>query len=156
MKTAKITFALALIGALAFSFIACKKDKNDPDDAGSSYYQYADIKYKISSANEKHLGGDIFLEFTPTTPGNYLQINFANTNIIPEGMLTYHADRNAGYNPQTNFWSTAIGFEGNSIQVSGGTINVSKSGGTYKIVFSIDTANGKITGEYNGTPSVTD
>jgi hypothetical protein len=153
MKTLKTITALTVLFALFLGFTSCKKDKNEK--GGSSYYQFGDTKYTISNANEKHLAGDIFLELSSTTPGDYLQISFAGVAAIPEGTLTYHADRNAGYNAQTNFWATGIGFQGNNVAVSGGTITVSKDGAVTKISFNIDTANGKITGEYNGTPEVT-
>jgi len=132
---------------------SCKKDKNE-SGGGNSYYEYGGEKNNITLANEKHIGGDIFLELTSKKVGNYLQINFAGVAALPIGVLTYHADRNSGYNLQTNFWATALGIQGNSIPISGGTITVSKSGNTYKIVFNLDTANGKITGEFNGVTTV--
>lgn len=155
MKTLKSTSVLAIIVAVLFSFTACKKDKNDSAGGGGAGYVYNGTTYKIASANEKHLGGDIFLELTSTDPGNYLQISFANTAAIPEGTLTFHGDRNAGYNPQTNFWATAIGLGGNSINTKGGTITVTKTDSGYKIDLNIETANGNITGQYSGTPEVT-
>ncbi|RFZ94753.1 hypothetical protein D0C36_04240 [Mucilaginibacter conchicola] len=155
MKTLKLTSALAIIVALLFSFTACKKDKNDGPGGGGSGYIYNGTTYKVASANEKHIGGDIFLELTSTDPGDYLQISFANVTAIPEGTLTYHGDRFQGYNAQTNFWATAIGLSGNSINTTGGIITVSKTDGAYKIDLNIQTANGNITGQYNGTPAVT-
>lgn len=155
MKNLKTTSALALIMAMVFSFAACKKDKNDGPGGGSSAYKYNNTSYTITDANEKHIQGDIFLELTSTNPGDYLQISFAGVNTIPEGKLTYKPDRNAGYNPQTNFWATGIGFGGNNVNISGGSITVSKSGESTKIVFNLETANGPITGEYNGTTRVT-
>jgi len=154
MKNLKTTSVLTVIMAIVFSFAACKKDKNDGPGGGSSY-KFADKTYAITDANEKHIEGDIFLAFTSTTPGDALQISFANVNAIPEGTLTYNPDRNVGYNPQTNFWATGIVLEGNNIDISGGTITVSKSGGSTKIVFNLETANGPITGEYNGITRIT-
>lgn len=155
MKNLKKTSVLTVIIAAVFCFAACKKDKNDGPGGGSSSYKFADKSYTISSANEKHIEGDIFLELTSTNPGDYLQISFAGVDAIPEGVLTYNPDRNVGYNPQTNFWATGIGLGGDNINISGGSITVSKSGGSTKIVFNLETANGPITGEYNGKPTVT-
>lgn len=152
MKNLKTTTLFTLIITVLFAFTACKKDSGNGPNGGSSYYQFNDVKYNIASASERHIDGDIFLELTAESAGNYLQIDFANVDALPVGVLTYHADRNVGYDPMSNFWSTAIGFEGNPVQVSGGTITISKDGANYKIVFDIDTANGKITGEYNGIP----
>jgi hypothetical protein len=155
MKNLKTTPVLTLIIAVLFAFAACKKDKNDGPGGGSSAYKFADKSYTITDANEKHLGDDIFLEFTSTTPGDGLQVTFANVAAIPEGTLTYNSDRNVGYNPQTNFWAGGIILEGNNIDISGGTVKVTKSGDNTKIEFALETANGPITGAYNGNPRVT-
>lgn len=155
MKNLKTTLVLTLIMAVIFPFAACKKDKNNGPDGGSSAYKFADKSYSITDANEKHLGDDIFLEFTSTTPGDALQVTFANVAAIPEGTLTYHGDRNVGYNPQTNFWAGGIVLEGNNIDISGGTVKVTRSDGNIKIEFNLETANGPITGAYNGTTRVT-
>lgn len=155
MKSLKLTPVLAMIMAVLFSFAACKKDKNDGPDGGGSSYKFNNASYKITNANEKHLGGDIFLEFTAANPGDALQIAFANTNTLPEGTLTFNPDRNVGYNPQTNFWASSVGIGGVSTEITGGTVNITKNGDGYKITFNATTANGAVTGEYSGTPQVT-
>jgi hypothetical protein len=155
MKNLKKTSVLTVIMAIVFSFAACKKDKNDGPGSGSSSYKFADTNYTITDANEKHIEGDIFLEFTSSSPGNGLQISFANVDAIPEGTLTYNPDRNVNYNPQTNFWATSIILAGANINISGGSIKVTKSGTNTKIELNLETANGPITGEYNGTTRVT-
>ena len=156
MKNFKTTFpALTLFIALVLSFASCKKDSNNGPDGGASGYKYNGTTYAVSNANEKHIQGDIFLELSSTNPGDYLQISFANVGALPKGTLTFNADRNNGYNPQKNFWATSLGLAGANISVNGGTITVSKDGDKTKIVFDINTANGKITGEYNGTTTVT-
>lgn len=136
------------------SFTSCKKDSNSPNASKSGSYAYAGTQYNISSAAEKHIGGDIFLEFDSGSTGNYLQIDLPNTASLPIGILTYNADRNSRtYDALKNFWSTGVGIAGNNTDANGGTVTIAKTDGGYKITFNISTANGKITGEYNGTPT---
>jgi hypothetical protein len=154
MKILKTTFTAAAILGLLLSFTACKKGKNDPSGSGAGY-KYNSKTYIIDVANEKHINGDIFLEFTSGNTGNYLQVSFANVIQLPQGTTTYHADRFNGYNPASNFWVSGIGLAGDNIAATGGTVTITKSGGSYQIDFNISTANGAVTGSYTGTPIVT-
>jgi hypothetical protein len=151
MKNLKSITAIVL---LLLSFTACKKDKNDAGASGSNY-QYNSKTYAISSANEKHISGDIFLEFTSGSGGDYLQIAFADVSALPQGSLTYHADRFSGYNAGTNFWVSGVGLAGANTAVTGGTVTITKDGDSYKIDINLTTANGPITGSYSGKPTVT-
>jgi hypothetical protein len=157
MKTLKIRSTILTILAVLLSFTACKKDDNGAGGGGSNSgsYKFSGTDYPISAALEKHIDGDIFLEFDSGNTGNYLQINLPKTASLPLGVLSYNPDRFAqGYDPLKNFWSTGVGIGGVNTNATGGTINISKNdSGGYKITFNITTAKGTITSEYNGTPT---
>lgn len=155
MKTSKLTAVIFMIATLLVGFSACKKDKNNSGSAaGGSYYQFGGNKYNISTAAEKHIDGDIFLEFDSGNGGDYLQINLPESASLPIGVLTYNADRfSQSYDPLTNFWVSGVGIGGVNTAATGGTVTIAKTDGGYKITFNITTGNGNITGEYTGTPT---
>lgn len=154
MKTLKINALLITVMMAIISFAACKKSDNGPDGRSTlGSYKFNGTGYPIRAAAEKHIAGDIFLEFTSGNAGDYLQINLPNTASLPIGLLTYNANRYQGYDPLKNFWSTGVGVGGVNTDATGGTATIAKTDKGYKIVFNIATAKGNITGEYNGTPA---
>lgn len=156
MKTSKTTSLIIMLIALLTSFSACKKDKNDANNSAGngSSYEFSGKKYNITSVEEKHIDTDIYLEFDAGLSGDAFQVVLANTASLPIGLLSYNSNRfGANYDPLSNFWTGVVVVGGANTSVTGGTINIAPNGDGYKITFNVTTANGKITGEYNGKPT---
>ncbi|MFN0257634.1 hypothetical protein [Pedobacter ureilyticus] len=155
MKTLKtmcwlLTVSIALV-------LGCKKDKSDEPEGGSqNSYIYQDVSTNIVSANSlvtTVLGvNTLSVVLKGEGTSKWIQLYFYKSGTtVPLGDFTYKSNLDGTYNPAVNFAGGTIKLDiTNSHEMTGGKVNVSKTGDSYTVKVDGVTSRGAVKASYVG------